>query len=585
MKRVLGSLAIIALASMALAEPFVWPSAWTTAEPGEAVMGGNLRMYDVSGPRTFNPFVSAESSSSTDLTMNYGAALLSLPPDSDVWIPYAAESYEVSEDGRVIDIVLRDNIFWSDGTPVTVDDYVFRYTAETDEDVAANAYDSWFIEGEQIQLEKTGDNTLRFTFPMPDRTAFPVAALLPAPNHILGEIYREGGAEALRAAWGTEVDLSTTVWTNPFIPTEFTPGERLVFSKNPYFGEWNVDEAGNPLPYLDQITFELVESADAALNLYLAGELDIFNPRTLDDIGVINVAVQNGDIDATVVENASPVASSQFIVFNWNLASNPFKQELFRNADFRRAMSHLVDREAIVELVYGGAASPMWSEVYQVLEFWVDPNVPKFEYDPEAALELLEGIGFTQRNSDGYLVDADGNELGFRVVTNAGNNQREQILQIFADAAREVGVNVDAQTMEFNLLVDQLYSVGEDRPFEAILIGLTGGSRDWPFGSNVVPCGTSLHAWNQDPSGECLVPQETLATNLYYQGRQTLNTEEALEIGYQIQRTLAGIQPLIYTVSPSAHYSWLNRVQGEHPEDLQNALVGSRQFELTFLSE
>ncbi|HEX7003411.1 MAG TPA: ABC transporter substrate-binding protein [Trueperaceae bacterium] len=583
MKRVLLSLAIAALAQVALAEPFVWPSEWTVAEPGEAVSGGTLRTYDISNPRTFNPFVSAESHASRDLLMLQGASLLLLPPDSDEWIPYAAESFEVSEDGTVVDLVLREGIKWSDGTPVTVQDYYFRYLAETDPDVGSNAYDSWFIGEEQIQMEITGERSMRFIFPVPDRTAFPViGSHFPAPDHILGEIYREGGAEALKQAWGLDVDVSETVWTSPWVPTEFLPDERLIYTRNPYFGEWNVDEAGNPLPYLETYSFELVQDQDAALNLYLAGDIDLFAPRNLDDIGVINVAIQNGDIDATVIENASPVASSQFIVFNWNYASNPFKQELFRSADFRRAMSHLVPREAIVELVYGGAASPMWSNVYQVLEYWVNPDVPKFEYDPEAAAELLAGLGFSRRNSDGWLVNAEGQELGFRIITNAGNNQREQIMQLFADAARDIGVNVEAQTLDFNLLVEQLLSVGEDRPFEAILIGLTGGSRDWPFGVNVIPCGTNLHAWNQDPSGECLSPQETLATNLYFEGRQTLDTEAAREIGYEIQNVLASIQPLIFTVSPSAHYSWLNTVRGEHPAEFINDLVGSREAVLTY---
>lgn len=243
-------------------------------------------------------------------------------------------------------------------------------------------------------------------------------------------------------------------------------------------------------------------------------------------------------------------------------------------------MSHLVDREAIIELVYGGAAQPMWSNVYQVLEYWVNPDVPQYGYDPEAAAALLANLGFRERNSDGFLVNSEGQELGFTLVTNAGNPQREQIAQIFADSAREAGVNVTVQALDFNLMVDQLLSTGEDRPFDAILIGLVGGSRDWPFGSNVIPCTGNLHAWNQ--SGGCILPQETLMERLYYEGRQTLDNEEARQIGFRIQELGAEIQPLIYTVSPDQHYSWLNSVGGEHPSDLINAIVGSREWELTF---
>ena len=579
MKKLLVGLTFLACLSLAFAEPFVWPNAWI-ASPDDVVEGGTLRLSEFGETRTLNPFVSAESTTSTDFFQNNGAQLIRRGPDSDEWLPYAAESFTISEDGTVIDMVLREGVMWSDGTPVTVDDYFFTYQAITDEEVGSNGYDSWFIGDDQITMEVTGDRSMQFVFPAPDRTALPVLTFLPAPNHILGEIYREGGAEGLKGAWGTDVDPSVTVWSSAFIPTSLSE-ERFVLSKNPHFGAWNVDESGRALPYLDTISFAILESQDAGLNLYLAGEVDMFAPRNLDDIGVINQAVQNGDIDATVLENASPVASSQFIVFNQNKSSNPFLQSVFRNADFRRAMSHLVDREALIELVYGGSASPMYSNVYTVLDYWVNNDVTKYEYDPEAAANLLAGIGFTNKNSDGILVDANGNALSFTLATNSGNNQREQIVEIFADSAREVGVDVQVQALEFSLLVDQLLSSGEDRPFDAILIGLVGGSRDYPFGSNVMPCGGNLHMYNT--SGACLSPQELLIEKLYYEGRQTLDTEAARDIGYQIQETQAQLQPQIYTVSPAAHYSWLSNVGGEHPSDLINAIVGAREFELTYI--
>lgn len=592
MKRLIIALFSLALTAAALgqSEPVVWQNAWSIdfeeaqQRAADGQLGGTLRLGATQDLRTFNPFVSAESTTLTNQMMNTGATLMRRDPDTRQWIINAAESYSVSDDGLVIDVVLRDNISWSDGTPVTVQDYYFRYQAETDEDVGSNAFDGWFIEGEPIEMEVTGEREMRFTFPRPDRGAFAVVGShLPAPNHILGEVYEEGGAEALREAWGTDIDIGETVWTGPFVPTSYTPGERATYSRNPYFGEWNVDEAGNPLPYLDQLQYSIVEDGDAELNLYIAGELDMFGPRNLDDIGVILSAVEAGDISAEVLESYSPVASSQFIVFNWNLSSDPFREELFREKRFRQAMSHLVDRAAIAELVYGGAAESMYSNVYQVLEFWVDPDVPRFDYNPDAALELLAEIGFTDTNADGILVNDEGETLSFTLATNAGNVQREQISQIFADTAREVGVDVDVQALDFNLLVDQLLSQDNDRPFEAILIGLTGGNEDWPFGVNVIPCGTNLHAWNNNPEGECLTPEEERAEELFFQGRSELDDEEALEIGYEIQRTLADLQALVFTVSPTAHTSYLTRVGGRHPDDMLNALAGTRQLPLTFI--
>ena len=582
MKRILTLLATLALLGTALANPYVWSSDWTTAEPGEAVFGGTYRLAEVGDLRTFNPMVSAESTSATDMIMNPGALLVRQTPDSDDFLPYAAETVDISEDGMTIDITIRDGLKWSDGSDITIDDYYTTWLLQVDPDVGSNGHDSWFLEGNRIELEVTGAKSLQMRFPAPDRTALPVAAMLPTPP-VFREVYDAEGADGVKALWGTDVDLSTTVWSGPFAPVAFEPGERIILERNEYFGSWNVDEAGNELPYLGGINYTIVTDLDAALNLYLAGEIDAFAPRNLDDIGVINQSVENGDIDVQIVEGYSPVDSSQFIVWNWNLASNPSKQELFRSTDFRRAMAHLVDREAMIELIYSGLASPMYTSVYQVLDYWVTDDIEKYDFDPEKALELLAGLGYSKTNADGILVNAAGETLSWRLATNAGNTQREDIIQIFGDTAREYGVDVQTEAYDFNLLVDQLLSVGEDRPFEAILMGLTGGSNVWPFGSNVVPCATNLHMFNT--SDACISPFEAELEALYWKGRKTLDTEEAREIGFEMQRLEADFLPILYTVSPLAHASWSSAVKGHYPEELMNTFKGVSNIETLFKTQ
>lgn len=580
MKKVFLGLCLFAVASFALAEPFVWPDAWT-ADAGNEVIGGTLQDASLSSPRTFNPITSAESNEVVDIEQALGAHLLTRGPDSEEWLPYGASSFEISEGGLVVDVTLRDGIKWSDGTPVTIDDYLLTYTLELDEEIGASGRDGWFIEGELIALEATGDNGLRFTFPTTDRLAFSVVgSLLPTSTSIFGTAYEEGGAEAIQALWGTEIDPNETVWTGPWIPTSFSPDERLVMSRNPFYSEWNTDERGNALPYLDSIVYTVADQ-QAQLNLYLAGELDIYNPANLDEVGLIAVAMDNGDIDATLLENVSPVASSSWFVFNWNKSSDLFKQNLFRDRRFRQAMSHSVDREAIVELVFGGSAIPAYSSVYDALDFWVNRDLPKYEYDPEAALALLSELGFNEKNEEGILIDAEGRPLEFSMATNAGNANREQMLQIVADTMREIGIKVDAQAIDFNLLVDQLLSEGDDRPFDSILLGLSGGSRDWPFGTNTVVCSGNLHMFNR--SGECQTGEEAQMEELFFGGRQLLDTDAAKEIGDKLQAVQAELQPIIYTASPLAHYSWASNVAGNHPLEIVNTIVGSRELVLTFV--
>ena len=579
MHRLFLSLAFAALATFAVANPFVWPSAWTVTPLGEAEVGGTLVQGILSDPRTFHPVLQSEQNEVTDM-MQF-AGLVIQGPDSDEYVPYAAESFTIDDSNTVIDVVLREGMRWSDGEPITVQDYFASYILMTDADTGSNKYDSWFLNDVQITVEITGERSMRYTFPAPDRSAlFTLATHFPVPDRIFGEAYRSGGADAVNALWGTETPVSELIFDGPFVLTGFQPGERLVWERNPYFGSWNVDEAGNELPYLANRIHRIADQ-DAQLNLFLAGEINLFAPRNLDDIGVINVAIQNGDIDAEVIEGFGGAASSQFIVFNWNLESNPFLQSVFRNVNFRQAMWHLVDREAIIELVYSGVAEPMHSGVYLPNSFWLDDSVPTYEYDPERAIELLARAGFSQRDAQGYLVNAEGRRISFTLATNAGNTQREQITQIFADSAREIGVDVNPTALDFSLLVDQLLSSGDDRPFEAILIGLQGGDRVWPFGDSVYNCDGFLHM--QNTSGECLTTTETLIEQLNKQGRQTLDTDAAREIGVEIQTLEAQQAGVLFTVSPLLHIAWTSDIAGEHPRELMGGLTGTRQVVLTHI--
>ncbi|MFO7546822.1 MAG: ABC transporter substrate-binding protein, partial [Trueperaceae bacterium] len=252
--------------------------------------------------------------------------------------------------------------------------------------------------------------------------------------------------------------------------------------------------------------------------------------------------------------------------------------------NFRRGMAHLMDKEAIIELVYSGAGLPMYSNVYPINDYWVNHDLAdRYPYDPERAAQLLAEIGYGRRNADGVLTNAEGNTVSFTLATNAGNTAREQIAQIFADAAREIGVDVQVQAIDFNLLVEQLLSEGDDRPFDSILIGLTGGSRDWPYGVNVIPCGTNLHMYNT--SGSCISPLETLMGQLFSEGRETLDTEAARDIGFEIQATEAELMPILYAVSPMAHYSWTSSLSGYHQEGQINPLLGAYELPLLFMAQ
>jgi peptide/nickel transport system substrate-binding protein len=585
--RTLRNVLILAAAltmGSSLAAPFVYSAKWSADPASAAKKGGDYRDSSISDYKTINPFTSAEAASIPNTWMSTGAGLFVQDPTTDGFIPKMAESMpEISNGGKRFVVKIRQGMKFSDGQAITADDWVSTFKIHTDDKVGSNAYDSFFISDKPITVKKINTYTLQFDFPQQSATAFPTMSYTPWPEHVFGKAYAAGGADAVKKLWGLNVDPSTVVTAGAFVLQSYSAGQRAVLKRNPYFGDWNKDSAGVALPYLDTVTLKIVKDLNASLAAYLAGDIDVYGARNADDLAQIKKAIDSKTLNGTELANVSPAASSQWITFNWNKADSPFKQKLFRDVRFRRAMSMVANRDAMVQLALGGLGVPTYYSVYPVFKNYISDSAPKYAYNLAGASKLLAQIGFTKKGSDGYLVNAQGQKLEFTLATNSGNTTREQLGRIFADEAKKIGVKVNFTPIDFNVLVGQLTSKGETRPFDAILLGLSGGDNIWPFGTNVVPCGTNLHSYNNPTKGECATSQEQLMTKLFYQGDSTVDQAARQKIGIQLLATEAALQPVIFLVGGSYHVNYNNRLGGQYPRDLMDSYYGSRNVETTFI--
>ena len=580
-------LAILVFASSwASAAPFVYPTGWTVSNPNEVKTGGTFRTFNISDFKTINPFTSAETPSIPGLisgtAVNTGG-LFRLDPVTLEYVPYLAESYTVSPDKLTWTFKIRKGVKWSDGQTLTADDFVTTWKIHADEEVGSNAYDSFFINGKPVVISKMDEDTVRMKLPTVDATALETSGYAPWPDHVFGPVYKAKGAAGIKAMWTLSEDPKNIVSLGEFKLESYRPGERATFVKNPYFGEWNKDSLGRPLPYLDGLSYTITKDLNSAFAQYLAGQLDTFGPRNADDLAQVRRAIDAGNLKAVLNPNVSSISSTIWVTFNWNRKSDPEKQRLFRSSDFRRAMSHLVNRQGIIDLVYGGLGTANYSAVPPVLKDWVAPNLKKYDFNPEAATKLLAGLGYTKKNADGVLVNKQGRALEFNLATNAGNDQNEKMAQILVAEAAKVGVKINFRPIDFNTLVGQLLSTGDDRPFDAILLLLGAGGIVFPLGNNVVVCGGNIHAYNT--SGKCLAPWETQVTALFYRGQQELDTAKRKQIAYQIQEIEALHVPWIYLPIPNRHTSWNARVRGEFNKATASGYVGSRMIELSWIAQ
>ncbi len=560
MKRLIWILAVLALGAISMAQPKVFKAPNPNETP---VIGGDFRDWSTAGPKTFNPFVAKETSS-TDIIDRMLPVLTGYNPYTLEPEGMLAKSWEVKNHGLTIIFHLREGAKWSDGQPITADDVVFSAKVHADKKVGSNSIKSFEVDGKPIVWTKIDDYTVQADFPKPFAPAL-IQGWYIVPKHVFEKAYKEGKVTEM---WGVGTDPAKLVSGGPFMLDKYIQGERVILKRNPNF--WGVDEKGNKLPYLDRYIYTIVKDRNAALAKFLAGELDLYAASDADQIAQILDRIKSKKLDATIFPNADVTTGTNFIFFNWN-NKDQWKAKLFRNKKFRQAMAYLMDKDSMIELALGGLGQPQWSPIsIPVKQFFTD-DVAKYEYNPKKAAALLADLGFRKKNADGVLVDASGHPLSFSLATNQGNNVREKIAEIFAEDAKAIGVDVKYAPINFNELVRQILNT---RDFDAILIGLTGGIEP-AFSRNVWELDGPLHMWNYGPDFQSF---EILIDKLMREGATTLEQSKRRDIYVRFQQVVAENLPLTYTVAPAYNPARLNKVGGLFSKDQITSIVGQYPY-------
>jgi peptide/nickel transport system substrate-binding protein len=559
MKKVLiVSLAL--LAHGASAAPFVFPKAWTAAQPSASSPRGVLREGLLGDYRTFNPFTET---GQVAIGGTSGARGLFInDPTNGELLPYMAESYSLSENKLKWTVNVRQGMRWSDGTPITAADWVVTAELHGAPDTLSNQRDRFFIDGKRVDVTQQGDYTLVFTFPKVVANAFETLTVPPAPAHVFRGVYASRGVAGLKAMWNTDENPRNIVTAGAFKLSRYELGNRATFERNPYFAEWNVTSDGVGLPHLEAVEQPIYKDRAALVADYLKGQLDILTSTNPVEVEQLQGAIRRGELRAALKLNAVAQNATTWLTFNWNKKSDPFKQELFRNVNFRQAISHLFDRKRIVAEAYAGLSKPQYGAFTDALGDWVAPDAARFEFDLEAARTLLARVGFRTKNENGYLVNRDGRVLEFEIVSPTATTVYPRIMAILDENAKKVGVKLNLKYITTNAQVGLLTSTGADRPWDAIFSALAINTPSaYPLNPAFYACNGRFHFYNA--SGSCVDPLETQTMVLYERGRQTLDLTARKGIAHKLQEVYAQLQPMIHVSVLTSHHSWLEAVRGE----------------------
>ena len=496
--------------------------------------------------------------------------------------PALAESWQISDDRQRVVFKLRQGLKWSDGQPLTADDVVFTFETIFNPKIPTDWKDGLKvgIQGVFPTVKKLDDRQIEFTLPEPFAPLLNALSGAPdnvviLPKHVLGEAVRtiaSDGNPQFLSTWGTNTDPKTLVVNGAYQIESFLGGQRLVYRRNPYY--WRKDAQGNRLPYIDRIVWQFIENVDTQLLRFRSGDLDVMGdarPLRPEYFSLLKREEKRGNFK---LQNGGAWSGTLYMAFNLNKATakngkpivDPIKSRWFNTLAFRQAVAHAIDRDKMNNNIFRGLGTIQNSPITLQSPFFLSPQkgLKTYDYNLERSRELLKTAGF-RLNTQGQLLDSEGNRVRFTLITNAGNKVREAIGGQIKQDLSKIGIQLDFNPINFNTLVDK---TSTSRDWDAHMIGFTGGVE--PHGAaNLWMSGGGSHSFNlkqqagQQPiQGWEANDWEKEIDRLFIEGARELDQTKRQKIYAQFQKIVQEQLPVIHLVNDSALMVARDRVQG-----------------------
>lgn len=408
-------------------------------------------------------------------------ALVRYAPDGSQVVPHIALGWESNASFSEWTVHLRSGAKWSDGVPFTADDILFWYTDILNNEELMPGGAGWMknADGSTAKVEKVSDYSVKWTYAEAN-TAFllnlanmdgadrSISNLVFVPAHYLKRFHP---AHADKAELDAKVKAAGfDTWTQLFavealphlsgkrpgmagwVPDGTTVSDAVfTIKRNPYFV--GIDPAGNQLPYIDEIRFSFFADKEALNLAAVSGEID-FQGRHINMSSYPVLKENEGNSTYRVVTWPTFGGSDAVVMFNQTWQGP--EGDVFRNKDFRIALSHAIDRDAIKELAFYGLG-----EARQGVPAPFHPYYPgdeyafKYtEYDPDKSSQILDSV-LPNKDADGFRTLADGSALDIEISVvpqfGAWTDIAQLIVEQWADVGVKAHVEVRERTQHFSM--------------------------------------------------------------------------------------------------------------------------------------
>ena len=557
--------------------------------PGK--LGGTWHSVMNEDPKSFNLLIAEQDSTTSSVVGSMHDYLIDYDVVARKWKGRVAEpEIVVDEANNTMQVVftLRDDLYWSYYDPgqeresgnfftrffrrlfsgakkrntaevkervkVTSDDVVFWYDEISgDPDFHSSGYYGQFLtmpdgSDAHVDIQKIDDR--RFAFHFPRIVAEPLLQTNMdfGPRHIYEPAKRQGGVEGVKDIFNVSVDPKTIPSMGEWFLVEYTPGQRLVYKRNPDY--WRKDANGVSIPYLEEYIVRIIPDENTKLLLFRKGELESYTLRPEDLDGLVGSRNKN-----YTVFNSEGALSAAFWTFNQNPINNAKPQyEWFTKKEFRQAMSCLLNRDRINAQVYRGLAEPKLN-IFPEPNPYYNPNITlPYLYNTQRATALLSSIGIRQ-DSGGVMRDSAGRQIEFDLIIRSESTINQDTASIIMDELSKIGIKLNIRVIDFQKMVEQLFDTFD---WDSMLMGLSGSNIFPSQGSNVWPSSGNLHLWNPNQQSPATA-WEARIDYLYNEGKFTIDDAKAQVIWDEFQSILIEQCPMIHLMRSRGFWALNNR--------------------------
>ncbi len=334
--------------------------------------GGTHNEGIIGAPLFINPVFAQDNNADRDLVELIFSGLMKYNQQGEL-VPDLARDYRVLEDGQVFEFDLKENIFWSDGRPLTADDIIFTVKKIQNPALNSSLRASWL----GVETEKISDLTVRFILSSPSAVFLENCTLKIMPKHIWQDI--------------AETNFHRSVHNNLLNPIGSGPYkvDKVNYEKDGRIK--SIELVANNLyhgsqPHITNVNILFFNNNEELLSALRANRLQGFSFTYSPEYENLN---QGGYTSYTML------MPRYFAVF-----LNSKKNDNLENKKIRQSLNYAIDKNEIVDQVLSGQAlvvnSPLLPEIYRLAE-----SDHAYQFDPDRAKSLLTEAGFVEQ-ADGF---------------------------------------------------------------------------------------------------------------------------------------------------------------------------------------